>query len=104
MFIGKFPPSTGKFYKDIIAGHVGTGRLKNDPNFHDILWDGASHYFCDGSVQFSGYVPVLVYDYDTDKYYSLGPDVPSTQRKRNVVRGELLPVSQGVEFDESLRF
>lgn len=104
MFIGKFPPTTGKFYKDIIAGHVGTGRLKNDRNFHDILWDGASHFFCDGSVQFSGQVPVLVYDCDTDKYYSLGPDVPSSQRKRNVVRGELLTVSQGVEFDESLRF
>ena len=103
-FIGKFPPTTGKFYKDIIAGHVGTARLRNDPDFHDILWDGASHYFTDGSVIESGQIPILVYDCDTDKYYSLGPDVPCSQRKRNVVRGELLPVTKGVKFDGRFRF
>lgn len=71
-FVGKYPITMGPFYKDIISGHVGTHALSGDPDFHDILWDGESHYFCDGTVNVSGKIPVLVYDADTEKYCSLG--------------------------------
>ena len=71
-FVGKYPHIMGRFDKDIIAGHVGTYKLMGDPDFHGILWDGESHYFCDGTVSVSGNIPVLVYDTDTCKYYSLG--------------------------------
>lgn len=45
MFVSKYPATFGKFYKDIIAGHIGTCSLKSDKNFHDIYWDGQSHYY-----------------------------------------------------------
>lgn len=68
--MGKFPPSIGPFDKDIIAGHVGTGSeyLANDENFHEVFWDGYSHYFLDGSSEFSHYIPVLKYDTETTRY------------------------------------
>ena len=74
VFFGKCPPSTGWFYKDIIAGHVGTATISGDPEFSDIYYDGASHYFIDGSVWKSGRIPVLMYDTVTGIYYSLGRD------------------------------
>ena len=47
IFLWKFPASKGKFYKTVIAGHVGTGtkELANDYTFHDIYFDGESHYY-----------------------------------------------------------
>lgn len=67
----QFPARTGKFYMDIIAGHVGTYSLANNPDFHDIYYDGESHYYIDGTVLRSGIIPVLMYDTDTKKYYQM---------------------------------
>ena len=74
VFVGKHPATMGPFEKDIIAGHNGTHTLMGDPDFHDILWDGENHYFCDGTAWKSGKLPVLVYDTDTGKYYALGDE------------------------------
>lgn len=71
-FVAKYPATFGPFPKDIIAGHIGTASLSGDESFHDIFWDGASHYFCDGTVYISGKIPVLVYDTETRKYTSPG--------------------------------
>lgn len=73
-FTGKFPPQTGKFYcgdadMRIVAGHVGTSEIADDPRFHDIYFDGESHYYIDGSVLDSGEIPVLAVDTENDKYY-----------------------------------
>lgn len=70
IFTGKFPPTQGSFEKDIIAGHVGTASeyLANDPAFHQVFWDGESHYFLDGSSEISHVVPVLKFDEDTGVY------------------------------------
>ena len=61
---------------DIIAGHVGTCSVSGNPNFHDIYFDGESHYYIDGSVLDSGIIPVLMYDTDTKKYYQMKEDGP----------------------------
>lgn len=53
-FTGKYPPSTGAFYKDIIAGHVGTSQLAGDPAYHGVYFDGQSHYYIDGSIHRQG--------------------------------------------------
>lgn len=70
IFTGKFPPTLGAFEKDVIAGHVGTGSeyLANDPAFHQVFWDGESHYFLDGSSELSHVVPVLKFDEGTGAY------------------------------------
>ena len=70
-FFEKYPPETGHFYMDIIAGHTGTSTISGDPNFHGIFFDGESHYYIDGSVWKSGVIPVLMYDTETDKYYEI---------------------------------
>ena len=89
----KHPASRGHFYKDIIAGHLGTSRLAGDPRFHDIYWDGESHYYIDGTVVRSGFLPVLAYEEKTRQYYTLGPYVRATGRKDiHQVRGELRPI------------
>lgn len=46
----QFPARTGKFCMDIIAGHVGTYSIADNPYFHDIYYDGESHYYLDGTV------------------------------------------------------
>lgn len=71
-FLWKYPPTTGRFYKDIIAGHVGTHELANDPNFHDIYHDGESHYYISSTVRESGFINILMYDDEEKKYYSIG--------------------------------
>ena len=68
MFTGKYPASAGSFYKDIIAGHIGTARIAGDPNFHGVYHDGQSHYYIDGTVNESGRIPILVYDEEKKKY------------------------------------
>ena len=70
-FVSKYPATLGKFYKDIIAGHVSTGSLAKDNNFHDIFWDRKSHYFIDGETNVSGIVPLLKYDTKDKKYSSI---------------------------------
>lgn len=74
MFISKYPAETGKIEgldMKVVAGHVGTSEIAGDPWFHDIFWDGASHYYIDGTVLLSGRIPVLMVDTETDKYYQV---------------------------------
>lgn len=56
---------------DIIAGHIGTAVISGDPGFHDIYFDGDSHYYIDGTVPDSGVIPVLMADTEKDKYYQV---------------------------------
>ena len=74
MFTSKFPAQFGKFYKDIIAGHIGTAGISGDSNYHDIYFDGQSHYYIDGTTLESGNIPILMYDTGTEKYYSIKED------------------------------
>lgn len=68
-FTEKYPAETGKFYMNIVAGHVGTSEISGDPYFHDIYFDGESHYYIDGTVQESGTIPVIQLDTDTNRFY-----------------------------------
>lgn len=71
ILLGKFPATKGKFYKTIVAGHVGTStwNLADDRNYHDVFYDGESHYYIDGSVYENGKLLLLAYNEDTGKYY-----------------------------------
>lgn len=71
VFTGKYPATTGSFYKDVIAGHVGTSVLAKDPDFHGVWHDGRSHWYIDGTVNASGIIPILTYDEKTEKYGEL---------------------------------
>ena len=70
-FLWKYPAQTGTFYGDwkIIAGHVGTAEISGDRYFHNIYYDGASHYFIDGTVLDSGVIPIIKVHPDQGKYY-----------------------------------
>lgn len=71
-FVGKYPAEIGKIEgldMKVVAGHVGTAEISGNPRFHDIYYDGESHYYIDGTVLDSGVIPVLMVDTDTDKYY-----------------------------------
>jgi len=68
-FIEKYPAQTGKFYMDIVAGHIGTSEITQNRNYHDIYYDGESHYYIDGTVFCSGHIPVLMMDTERKKYY-----------------------------------
>ena len=70
-FVGKYPPTFGEFYMDIIAGHTATASIVGEREFHDVFYDGQSHYFVDGGVERSGNIPILVYDDRKKKYYSM---------------------------------
>ena len=74
MFVGKYPASIGDIpdidYK-VVAGHVGTSSISGDPDFHGIYYDGASHYYIDGSTIESKHVNVLMVDTDADRYYEV---------------------------------
>lgn len=77
IFMMKYPPETGKIYgidMKVVAGHVGTGVISGDPGYHDIYYDGESHYYIDGMVFQSGVIPVLMVDTETDKYYQMCKD------------------------------
>jgi len=70
----KFPAQLGKFYcgnedMKIIAGHVGTGVIAGDKSYHDIYYDGESHYYIDGTVLSSGSIPVIKVNTENNKYY-----------------------------------
>ena len=70
--VGKYPAETGKIEgldMCVVAGHVGTAVVSGDPSFHDIYFDGESHYYIDGTVLDSGVIPVLMVDTEKDKYY-----------------------------------
>ena len=70
-FTEKYPAETGKFYMNIVAGHVGTAEISGDPHFHDIYFDGESHYYIDGTVLESGMIPVMQLDTETNKFYRM---------------------------------
>lgn len=94
-FANKYPAATGKFCKDIIAGHIGTASISGDRDFHDIYYDGQSHYYIDGTVSVSGNIPVLAYDEASGKYYSLEKEerpVYEAREDRYRVRGTLRPL------------
>lgn len=72
MFVGKFPAETGEIEgidQRVVAGHVGTSEISGNPGYHDIYYDGASHYYIDGTVWKSGRIPVLMVDTEKDTYY-----------------------------------
>ena len=60
----------GHFYKDIIAGHISTAMLAESKDYHEVYWDGESHYYIDGDVNKTNTIPVLKYDEETGKYSS----------------------------------
>lgn len=70
-FTEKYPAQTGRFYSDmkIVAGHIGTAEISGNPRFHDIYFDGESHYYIDGTVLDSGIIPVIKIDTENNKYY-----------------------------------
>ena len=67
-FVWKYPATTGRFIKDIVAGHVGVHELAQDYDYHQVYWDGESHYFLDGATEWSGEMPVLAFDTETQAY------------------------------------
>lgn len=64
----------GTFIKDIIVGHTGTASISKDESFHDVFWDGASHFYVDGTTVASGSIPVLVFESGSGAYSSLQED------------------------------
>ena len=73
ILLGRFAATKGKFYKTIIAGHVGTCTrdLADDRNYHDVFYDGESHYYVDGSFYKGGKLLLLAYDEENGKYYQV---------------------------------
>ena len=71
IFTEKYPAQTGRFYNDmqIVAGHIGTAEIAGDPGFHDIYYDGESHYYIDGTVLESGAIPVIKIDIKNSRYF-----------------------------------
>jgi serine/threonine protein phosphatase 1 len=74
VFTGKYPPSTGHFFKDIIAGHVAASQLARDKSFSGIYFDGQSHFYIDGSTTRTKRVLCLVYEETEKIYYELKDD------------------------------
>ncbi|WP_300342249.1 metallophosphoesterase [Nesterenkonia sp.] len=60
MFTEKFPPTFGSFVKTIIAGHVATASIHPDGS-HGVFFDGESHYYIDGSAEYTGRANLLRY-------------------------------------------
>ena len=73
-FTGKYPPTKGKFYKDIIAGHVATSRVAGDRSYKGIYFDGNSHFYIDGTVNKNKLLLCLAYDEVKNEYFELGID------------------------------
>lgn len=73
-YTDKYPAETGRIEglsMKVVAGHVGTAEIAGDPRFHDIFYDGESHYYIDGTVLDSGIIPVLLVDTEKEKYYQI---------------------------------
>ena len=69
IFTGKYPPTKGEFYKDVISGHIYSHEVsRNQNHLGFVYWDEKSHYFIDGHTTKSDIVPVLRYDIETLKY------------------------------------
>lgn len=91
VFSDKHPATTGRFYKDIIAGHIAALSMPVNKDFKGIHYDGESHFYIDGCVENTGYLPVLAYDEKTGNYYSLEKEDKRlrTRKMRLIVRGDL---------------
>lgn len=74
IFTGKFPPTTGKFYKDVIAGHVAASKVARDRSLKGIYFDGYSHFYIDGTVNKNKRLLCLAYDEIECKYYDFNED------------------------------
>ena len=92
MFLEKYPPTKGRFYMDIIAGHVSTSMVSGDRNRHDIYYDGASHFYIDGIDAYPNNVrdeerviPLLEYvpGQGRGQYFSLQEDGSRTMLRTN---------------------
>ena len=72
-FLEKYPAETGHFSGEmiIVAGHVGTAVITNNYRFHDIYFDGDSHYYIDATVYESGIINILMYDTEDEKFYQV---------------------------------
>lgn len=72
-FTEKYPAEVGRFNCDIkiVAGHIGTAEISGDSKFHEIYYDGESHYYIDGSVTISGRIPIIAVDTKANKYYDV---------------------------------
>ena len=72
-FLEKFPAETGYFEggMTIVAGHVGTAVVSGNSRFHDVYFDGESHYYIDGTVYVSGIINVFMYDTVEDVFYQV---------------------------------
>lgn len=66
----KYPHTTGKFFKDIIAGHISTSEISGKSDYHKVYWDKQSHFFIDGDTPISKIIPILKYDTLSRKYSS----------------------------------
>ena len=73
-FLGKYPPSRGKFYKDIIAGHTAAKKVAGDKSFDGIYFDGESHFYIDGSGGDRHGLLCLAYDEEEKAYYDYKMD------------------------------
>ena len=72
LFTNKFPASIGRFYKDIIAGHIYSEQIAKDNDLlGKIYFDNYNHYYIDGHVSQSKTIPVLSFDTVTKKYHFL---------------------------------
>lgn len=85
LFVSKFPATFGKFYKDIIAGHISASSLAKDRAFTDIYWDKKSHYFIDGNTNYSGIIPLLKYDTTNKSYWCIKVQHGSNGKDAKVV-------------------
>lgn len=75
-YVSKYPATKGRFYKDIIAGHISSATVANDIRcLGKVFYDGHSHYYVDGSIHQSKKLPVLVYDVETEEYNAFQLDV-----------------------------
>lgn len=83
IFTGKYPPTKGKFYKDIIAGHVAASKVAKDNSLQGIYFDGFSHFYIDGSANKNRRLLCLGYDEETGCYYDFGLDGSKKILKEN---------------------
>ncbi len=73
-FVSKYPPSRGSFLKTIVAGHNATSGefLHADPENHGVFYDGASHFYIDGSVyREGGCLNLLMFHENAKRFYCL---------------------------------
>jgi serine/threonine protein phosphatase 1 len=77
ILLWQYPPRTGAapIPETIVAGHVYTHEIADDPDFTDIYWDGQSHIYIDADVAKTGRLNILKVvlrpDADRDEYWQV---------------------------------